>query len=282
MGMVYKRGKVWWVKYYQHGKMFRETSGSTLKGDAEDLLKTREGKMAEGTFVGLKPEKTTFDDLATDFLNAYKIDQKAALEMAEYYAERLRKHFGGMRAVAITTDRIRAFIAERKEEKTQLGKTPANATINRELSALKRMFNLGKQAGKVVVVPHIPMLKENNVRKGFFHHRDYLRLKKALPADLRPMIALAYYTGMRRGEIVSLKWSQVDFQARTIHLDPGTTKNLEARSVPMSQEVFDELQAQRAIQRHALSRSVRTSSSGMATGKRSRTSGEHGKPSAPH
>jgi hypothetical protein len=120
--------------------------------------------------------------------------------MAEVYVERLRKHFGNSKAVTITTDRIRAYITARQAEKNQLRRFPANASINRELSALKRMLNLGRQAGKVIQVPHIPMLKENNVRKGFFHHRDYLRLKAALPEELRPVIVLAYYTGMTTRE----------------------------------------------------------------------------------
>ncbi|UCE51987.1 MAG: hypothetical protein JSV31_22410 [Desulfobacterales bacterium] len=62
----------------------------------------------------------------------------------------------------------------------------ANATINRELSALKRMLNLGAQQtpSKVDRIPYIPMLKENNVRKGFFEHGDLLALREALTSIL--------------------------------------------------------------------------------------------------
>jgi len=53
---------------------------------------------------------------------------------------------------------------------------------------------------------------------------------------------MAYYTGMRAGELVSLKWEHVDFSARQVRLDPGTTKNDDARTVPLSGELHERLQ----------------------------------------
>lgn len=247
MGSVYKRGGIWWIKFYRDGKPYRESASSRLKRHALMLLHKREGTVASGTFSGLRPEKTSFNDLASDLLNDYRNNARKALQMVEYHVERLHKHFGGRKAAHITTDQIRAYIASRREETSRAGRPPANSTINRELAALKRMFNLGQQAGKVVRVPYIPVLSENNVRKGFVHHRDYIRLKEVLPARLRPVLVLAYYTGMRKAEIVGPLWSQVDFQARVIRLEPGTTKNEEARIVPLSGELHWELKEQRAL-----------------------------------
>ena len=246
MGSVYKRGEVYWIKFYRDGKPYRESAASKLKRDALRLLRKREGTVALGTFTGLKPEKTSFDDLASDLPNDYRNNARKSLSMVEYYVERLRRHFGGRKAVHITTDQIRSYIAARREEISRAGRLPANSTINRELSALKRMFNLGRQAGKVVQLPYIPMLSENNVRKAY-HHRDYIRLREALPARLRPVLVLAYYTGMRKSEILGLLWSQVDFQARVIRLEPGTTKNDEARIVPLTGELYHEMKAQRKL-----------------------------------
>jgi len=65
-----------------------------------------------------------------------------------------------------------------------------NASINRELSALKRMFHLGAESThpKVNLIPHIPMLKESNVRKEFFELEEYKGLKAILPEELRPVV----------------------------------------------------------------------------------------------
>ena len=48
MGMTYKRGTVWWVKYYRNGRPIRESSHSSKESDAITLLKLREGDIAHG------------------------------------------------------------------------------------------------------------------------------------------------------------------------------------------------------------------------------------------
>jgi integrase len=109
------------------------------------------------------------------------------------------------------------------------------------------MFNLGRKAGKVIQVPYIPTLEEHNVRKGFFSHEDFLKRREALSASLKPLATLSYFTGMRRGEVLALRWAQVDFEERTITLNPGETMNGEARLLPMAGEVYQTLLAQRRL-----------------------------------
>jgi len=109
------------------------------------------------------------------------------------------------------------------------------------------MFRLGLQAGKVIRVPFIPKLAENNVRRGFLLHHDYLRLRNALPSYVQPVFTMGFYTGMRKGEILSLEWSQIDFSSKLIRLNPGTTKNKEPRLVPLSEELYETLKAQRQL-----------------------------------
>ncbi len=247
MGSIYKRGNIFWIKYSRGGRRFRESSESKKQSVAKRLPRLREGQIAEGKFTSLDPERIRYEELEKDFLNDYKINGRKSYKMVQYSLHHLRDYFGGMKAKNITPDRVRAYVVWRKKQQTHYNRPPTNATINRELSALKRMFTLGSQADRVRAVPYISHLKENNVRTGFFSHYEYLRLRDALPDYLRPVVAFAYYTGMRKSEILRLVWSQVDLQEGTVRLEAGTTKNDDARTVALPSDLWDELKNQRAL-----------------------------------
>lgn len=211
------------------------------------LLRLREGQIAEGKFTDLRPERIRYEDLEKDLLNDYNINGRKSRKMIKFSLDHLRNYFGGMKAKNIMPDKIRAYIAWRKQQRTHYKRPPTNATINRELSALKRMFSLASQAGLIRVVPYIPKLEENNVRTGFFTHYEYLRLRDALRPYLRPVVAFAYYTGMRRGEFLKLEWFQIDLREGTVRLEVGTTKNDDARTVAPPADLWEELKIQRTI-----------------------------------
>jgi integrase len=249
MGMIYRRkwkdpktgeemeGKIWWLKYYKHGKPYRESSKSKKESDAKRLLKKREGEIAEGKIPGIYFDKVKFEDLAKDFLTDYKVNERDTLNRATWVVECLKKSFANMRVTNITTDKIQAHVEKRMED----GLT--NASINRELSALKRMFNLGARCTppKVNIVPYVPMLKESNVRKGFFEIEEFIRLKNALPDYLKPVVTFAYHTGWRSGEILNLTWDKVDLKEGIIVLNPGETKNEGARTLYLNGELLKEI-----------------------------------------
>ena len=145
------------------------------------------------------------------------------------------------RAAAITTADVNKFIVDRQAAGA------SNGEINRELAALKRAFSLATKAGKVMVKPYIPMLKENNVRKGFFERDQFESLRSYLPEDLRGMVTFVHITGWRiPSEVLPLQWRQVDFQAGAVRLDPGTTKNGEGREFPFTAELREVLEQQKA------------------------------------
>jgi integrase len=179
--------------------------------------------------------------LLDDLLQDYRINGKDYTWAEQVVRLHLRPAFGASPAVKVTTGAIRAFVA--KEQKADA----ANATINRSLALLKRAFNLGRKATppKVQRVPYIPMLKENNVRKGFFEDADYRALLSTLPDYLKPVLAMAYWTGCRRGEILSLEWRQVDLNNGVVRLDPGATKNDESRVIPLVPDLREMLAIQK-------------------------------------
>ena len=104
---------------------------------AKKLLDRREGDIAQGKIPGIQFEKVFFDDLAEDFLRDYRINQRKSLVRAERSVNHLKKEFEGVKALSITTPRIQQYIEDRLTAKA------AEASVNRELSALKRILNLG-------------------------------------------------------------------------------------------------------------------------------------------
>src|SRR5438067_13248013 len=82
------------------------------------------------------------------------------------------------------------------------------------------------------------MLKERNVRTGFFEREQIERVLNHLPAAIRPVVRFAYITGWRiPSEVLPLQWRHVDFEARVVRLDPHTTKNDEGRTAPLHRRV---------------------------------------------
>jgi integrase len=116
-----------------------------------------------------------------------------------------------------------------KDDITRAKDGASKASINRELSALKRMLNLGARQTppRVERVPYIPMLKENNVRTGFFEHNEFLALREGLPEYLRGFATVAYKTVWRSSEIANLTWRQVDLDQGIVRLEVGETKDNE-------------------------------------------------------
>ena len=243
MGHIFKRGNVYWIKYYRNGKPYRESTKSRKEADAKRLLKRREGEISEGKLPGVYFDRVRFDELAEGFLADYRINGKRSLVRAERSVQHLKTFFEGARVTNITSPAIQKYIEMRREQKA------ANASINRELAALKRMLNLGARQTppKVDRVPFIPMLQENNVRKGFFEHGEFLLLRDAMPEHLKGFVTFAYKTGWRLSEITGLTWDKVDFNQRVVRLDPGETKNNEARTVSMDDEVLEILQRQKEL-----------------------------------
>ena len=236
MGSIYKRGNIFWIQYYRNVKPYRESVKSKKEADAKRLLKKREGEISDGKLPGIYFNRVKFDELAEDFLRDYRINKRKSIARAKRATGHLTRYFEGYRVPEITSPKIESYIESRLEEGF------ANATINNELSALKRMLNLGakQHPPKVDRVPYIPMLKENNVRKGFFEHAQFVALRAELPDYLKGFVTFAYKTGWRVSEITDLTWNQVDLLDNGIvRLEPGETKNDEGRTVYLDDELKD-------------------------------------------
>lgn len=236
---IRKESRIYWIKYYKNGRPIRESVHSSKHEDAKRLLKIREGRAAQGLPLGINLEKITFEELAEDYINDYQINQKRTLNRARILVKNLGEFFGGIRVVEISPVKARAYISYRQNKSKNEGRTVSNSTINRELSALKRMLNIGYQVGKVNRMPYIKMLEENNIRSGYFEHDEFLALRGALPDYAKVPVTIAYYTGMRSGEILNLRWDQVNLTEGKVLLSPKQTKNKTPRMIFLTEELLE-------------------------------------------
>jgi len=228
---------VWWIQYFDaRGRRRREKAGT--KSSAITLYRKRKTEALEGRKL---PENlrsvVKVSDLAPAILRDYEINGKKSSSTVGF---RLRKHviphFGSMAVDDLGTEDFNRYIDRRKKA----GAT--NATINREIAVLKRMFHLARYSNppKIRELPVFPArLKENPPRQGFVEDRNYeLLMTHAGTLWLKAILAVAYTFGFRKREL-QMRVSQVDINGGSLRLYAGTTKNDEARVIKMTAEVTD-------------------------------------------
>lgn len=236
-----ERQSTYKIKYYVDGQERVESTGVKSRAEAERILKEREGRVATGQPVAPRADRILVRELVDDLLNEYRANARRSLGRLEDSLGHIVPVFGHRRAQFVTTADVTAYVTQRQKEGA------ANATINRELAALKRMYRIAISGEKLYRRPHIASLKENNVRTGFFERGQFEAVRTHLPAYVQTVVTFAYITGWRiRSEVLTLQWRQVDFKAGTIRLEPGTTKNNEGRMFKMTPELRACLEAQRA------------------------------------
>jgi hypothetical protein len=216
-----------------------------------------------------------FDTLEAE----YRANGRRSLKRLGTSLAHLRPTFDTRRAALLTSADVTAYVVARQTETADDGmvRAAANATINRELAALKRAYRLALKAERIGRVPYIPMLQERNVRQGFFDRPQFEAVRSRLAPELRGLVTAAYITGWRvPSELQTLPWHGVDFKANTIRLEPGVAKVPDGRTIVMTREL-----------RPVLSGCTRTTGAGsarassrrcsIAAGSRSRISGAPGR-----
>jgi integrase len=178
-------------------------------------------------------------------LDDYRVNRRRSLvDVQRHLRLHLAPFFGRRRMVDITPADIRGYVTRRQREGAR------NATINRELSVLKRAFTLAVAAGSLSRRLPITLLRENNVRRGFFEPAEFEAVHRRLPPDLADLVTFLYATGWRwRSEAARLRWTSISFDAGEIRLDPGTTKTGEGRLFPFTAELRALLEWRRAVTR---------------------------------
>lgn len=166
-----------------------------------------------------------------DWLTAdYRLRHKESPQFKSHLKP-VRAHFDDWLVIDLMDESIDAYIEERLEADKSV------ATINRETQILGQALRLALKRRRIPSMPSIRHLHENNTRQGFFERPEFEALVAALSDYLKDFTRFAYLTGWRKGEIISLRWADVDRDGGAIRLRPEASKNGRGRTVVVDGEL---------------------------------------------
>lgn len=237
----------WWYDFSYRGRRYRASTGVRDKPLARKVMELkiaeiRLGRPLDGPVVKETPRFAAYAQAYLDGAGALKRSRASDRSILK---RALTPFFGTKRLAEITCENVERFRNERLTGKlSEKGRNtkaePAKRTVEAELALLHRILNLAVEAGHLGRNPaaRVRVPKFDNRRDRVIDPEEYERLLTAVNdakgAHLVPMMVLAYETGMREGEILALRWEDVDFRRHLARL--RRTKNGEARSVPLTEE----------------------------------------------
>lgn len=237
---LYRRGDVWWMRFVYQGKLIRRSTETSNEKFAEDIYCKVRTKIIEGKWFEVDPAKEhTFDEMIEKFMieHAPKCEPTTQRRFKSI-KDHLMQKFSGMTLSSITPKSISEYIEFRR------GEGAAGGTINREFAMLSKAFSLAWKRWewcKENPCSKVQKELENNridrwltpkeEERLMFHSQGYL------DGQLPEIIILALHTAMRQGEILNLRWQDVDLFRKVIIV--SKTKNKEPKTIPMTDTLYE-------------------------------------------
>ena len=236
-GLFKRRGSPnWWIRYADRtGRIRRESTGTTVKKLAREILAKRKVEVAENRNLDVrKLPKTTFFQLCEQWWDTWGKHKR--MKGLENMLNIWKSGLGDVALCDLSQQNIEQFLNDRIEKN---GVTPA--TRNRHLTMLKAMLNKAIEWELLWENPtaKISMLKENGARTRFLDQEEVAALLETASPDFHPVAITALHSGMRRGELINLKWPDVDFKNRIITIQKS--KSGKKRTIPMDQTLHETL-----------------------------------------
>lgn len=248
----------WFIQYPHRrdadGKIkYMTERASWQKKKAQELLKQKQEEFLERDKSGnLHKRDMSFSDLIDWGLSQEVMKAKASASDDESRAVHLKAYFGEIEARQVTplaVDNFRVKMKNTVSDKT--GRPYSGTTVNKLVTLGRRIYYLAMDEGIVTVNPFARrgMYKEH-AKGQYIPDEEFTAILGNLAEYLKPIARTAYLTGMRRGEILGLSWSQVDFEQGTLDLSPEDTKTGEPRviylaSMPELRRIFVEAKLRR-------------------------------------
>ena len=232
-GRIYRRrgSTRYWIQYSVRGQQYREPGGKTPAA-ARKKLQQRLREAGTERFTGPSAERATVDQLADALLVHMTNQGRASADKIRSHLKPVRVFFAKRPAMDVTTAALERY----QRERLDAGMAPA--TVNREVHALRRAFNVGARQTPPLfpkyLIPYFPSLPVDNVRTGFFERAEVEALLANVTDDgLRDFIEWGFRTGMRKGEISRLTWDMLERAGSpwVLRIPGSITKNRTGRAL---------------------------------------------------
>jgi len=243
MGVYKRKGNkhdYWYIRYQLNGRDKWESVGQVgivTKTVAQSVLEERKRQIVLGQHQQIGVEIPTLNEFKDEYIS-YKRDvrQNRAWKRDVNSLKHLTNFFGNIKLSLITPSDIIDY--QNKRLSDTINNHPIKpATINRELSCLRSLFNLAKQRNKFFgenPVSKVSFLEENNQMERILSFEEEERLLDACPSYIKPIVYTALYTGMRKMEILSLKWENVNLDKNIITIEATNSKSKKKKLIPIS------------------------------------------------
>ena len=147
------------------------------------------------------------------------------------------RYFTGTPVRSLTTEMIEQATPTMTRLPHGSQRVTSAATRNRYLATMCKILNDCHRRGWLDRVPHVPKFREANLRENFFTKQQAAQLLNAMPDGwMRDVTLMAFATGMRRGELLSLEWSAVFLEAGYVSVLASKAKSGKGRPVPLNED----------------------------------------------
>jgi integrase len=226
-------GETWYVDYYDPiGKRVIRAVGP-VKKEAEDYLGKMKASIREGRFFDIKKEtRITFSELLDQYVLKVQ-DQRFFKNSLFYLVPILKEYFKGRFLSEIDYKMLENFRDQRKKTPTKYKRERNKRTVDIELAFLRTVLGKAVKWGMLERNPFERgedlFYKVKSRRQRALTEDEVKRLIEACPGYLKTIVAAGIYTGLRKSDLFTLKWKDVDLEAgliRIVEAKTGKTRNI--------------------------------------------------------
>jgi integrase len=254
---VFRRGNVWWYKFYFARRLVRESAKTRSKTVAKEAEKQRRRELEKGynNLADNRQDRVrTIGQIASEYLEDYKL-RHLSVTFAEYAIRHLKEFFDNLMRVDVSAETVKEYQAFR------LKNGAAPKSINEEVGFLLRLLGergdairakMRREKSLKLKVPRTSgkvygpsekaaLLTLANIGSSRADDERAFKPRQTRSPFIKPALSLAFNTAMRNREVRNLRWRQIDFEKRFLIVGKSKTDAGEGRPIPLNDELYSVL-----------------------------------------